>query len=80
MNHEEKLKIAVRNTVEVVTLEELSKLLVENPKPKGYIGFEPSGLIHIGWLVWMYKVKDLVDIGVDFYILELLGTHILMIS
>ena len=70
MNHEEKLKIAVRNTVEVVTLEELSKLLVENPKPKGYIGFEPSGLIHIGWLVWMYKVKDLVDIGVDFYILE----------
>jgi tyrosyl-tRNA synthetase len=70
MSSEERLKIATRNTVEVVTLEELKKLLEESTKIKGYIGFEPSGLVHIGWLVWMYKVKDLVDIGVDFYILE----------
>jgi len=70
MSPEERLKIATRNTVEVVTLEELKKLLEESTKIKGYIGFEPSGLVHIGWLVWMYKVKDLVDIGVDFYILE----------
>jgi tyrosyl-tRNA synthetase len=70
MSPEERLKIATRNTVEVVTLEELKKLLEESSKIKGYIGFEPSGLVHIGWLVWMYKVKDLVDIGVDFYVLE----------
>lgn len=70
MELEEKLRTALRNTVEVVTKEELAKLLSEVERPKGYIGYEPSGLVHIGWLTWMYKVKDLVDIGVDFYILE----------
>ncbi|MEM4101507.1 MAG: tyrosine--tRNA ligase, partial [Desulfurococcaceae archaeon] len=67
---QEKLKVATRNTVEVVTVEELSNLLLEGEKPRGYIGFEPSGLVHVGWLVWMLKVKDLVELGVDFYILE----------
>ncbi|MEM4976710.1 MAG: tyrosine--tRNA ligase, partial [Desulfurococcaceae archaeon] len=67
---QEKLKVATRNTVEVVTVEELSKLLLEGEKPRGYLGFEPSGLVHVGWLVWMLKVKDLVELGVDFYILE----------
>ncbi|MEM1804009.1 MAG: tyrosine--tRNA ligase [Desulfurococcaceae archaeon] len=67
---QEKLKVATRNTVEVVTVEELSNLLLEGEKPRGYLGFEPSGLVHVGWLVWMLKVKDLVELGVDFYILE----------
>jgi len=70
MNIEKKLEVAVRNTIEVITREELAKLLVERERVKGYIGFEPSGLIHIGWLVWMFKVRDLVDLGVEFYILE----------
>jgi tyrosyl-tRNA synthetase len=70
MDVEEKLDKVLRNTVEVVTREELGELLASNPKPRGYIGFEPSGLVHIGWLVWMYKVKDLVEAGVDFYVLE----------
>lgn len=67
---EEKLAKAMRNAVEVVTREELAKILAEKERPKGYLGFEPSGLVHIGWLVWMFKVKDLVDVGVEFYILE----------
>ncbi|MEM0003716.1 MAG: tyrosine--tRNA ligase [Desulfurococcaceae archaeon] len=70
MNIDEKINIATRNTIEVITVEELTKLLFEKDKPRGYIGFEPSGLVHVGWLVWMYKVKDLVDVGVDFYVLE----------
>jgi len=37
---------------------------------KGYIGYEPSGIIHIGWLIWMRKVKDLVEAGIDFTVLE----------
>jgi len=70
MDLEKKLEIITNNTVEVVTREDLVKLLVEKEKPRGYLGFEPSGLVHIGWLVWMFKVKDLVDVGVEFYVLE----------
>jgi tyrosyl-tRNA synthetase len=70
MDVEKKIDIVVRNTIEVVTKEELVKLLIEREKIRGYIGFEPSGLIHIGWLVWMFKVRDLIDLGVEFYILE----------
>lgn len=70
MEHTTRVEKAVRNTVEVVTREELENLLATVEKPRGYIGFEPSGLVHIGWLVWMFKVRDLVDIGVEFNVLE----------
>jgi len=70
MEIDEKLRLAMRNTLEVVTPEELRKVFEEKEHPRGYIGFEPSGLVHVGWLVWMFKVRDLVRAGVDFYILE----------
>ncbi|MBC7128806.1 MAG: tyrosine--tRNA ligase [Thermoplasmatales archaeon] len=61
----EKIK---RNLKEVVTIEELEKIVKKEDK-KGYIGFEPSGLVHLGWLMCADKIKDLVDAGFDFYIL-----------
>jgi tyrosyl-tRNA synthetase len=67
---EERLQLITRNTLEIVTLEDLKARLETNDKLKGYLGFEPSGLAHVGWLVWMFKVKDLVEAGVDFIILE----------
>jgi len=67
---EERLEKITRNTVEVVTIDDLRVLLETNSKIRGYIGFEPSGLIHIGWLIWMSKVKDLIDAGVEFTVLE----------
>lgn len=70
MSPEERLHLAARNTVEVVTRDELKRILEENPRPRGYLGFEPSGLVHVGWLVWMFKVRDLVKAGLDFYVLE----------
>ncbi len=70
MNIEQIVENIVSNTVEVVTVEELKKIFEEKKKPRGYIGYEPSGLVHIGWLVWMNKVKDLVNAGVDFMVLE----------
>ncbi len=70
MDINEKIELITRNTLEVVTLEDLKRKLESEEKIRGYLGFEPSGLAHIGWLVWMYKVKDLVDAGVDFIILE----------
>jgi len=70
MEIDEKLRLVARNTLEVVTPEELRRVFEEKEHPRGYIGFEPSGLVHVGWLVWMFKVRDLVRAGVDFYILE----------
>ncbi len=64
------LDLVVRNTVEIVTMEELMEAFESGRRLKGYIGYEPSGLVHVGWLVWMFKVADLVEAGVDFTILE----------
>ena len=70
MDVDRRLELISRNTVEVVTREELREKLESGVKLKGYIGYEPSGIVHIGWLVWIFKVKDLVDAGVDFTVLE----------
>ena len=67
---DEKLHLITRNLVEIVTLDELREKLETGEKLKGYIGYEPSGLVHVGWLVWMLKVKDLIDAGIDFTVLE----------
>ncbi len=67
---EERLNLIARNTVEIVTLDDLRERLESGGKLKGYIGYEPSGVVHIGWLVWMYKVRDMVEAGVDFRVLE----------
>lgn len=69
MNVEDKIKIISRNTAEIVTVEELKKKLEENQKLRGYIGFEPSGLFHIGWLIWAQKLKDLIEAGIDMSVL-----------
>ncbi len=67
-NIDKLLSLITRNTAEIVTLEELKKVLAEK-RPRAYIGFEPSGLFHIGWLIWANKVKDLIEAGVEFYLL-----------
>jgi len=59
---EEKVRVVLRNTEEVITVDELRQL-IETGGGKGYLGFEPSGIFHVGWLIWAYKFKDLVDVG-----------------
>ncbi|MCY0883229.1 MAG: tyrosine--tRNA ligase, partial [Acidianus infernus] len=66
---EDKLSLITRNVEEIVTLDDLKKKLENNEKLKGYIGFEPSGLFHIGWLIWAQKVKDLSNAGVNMTLL-----------
>ncbi len=54
----------MRNVEEVITLEEFENTLKGNPK--GYVGLEPSGRVHLGTgLIIGNKVKDLMDNGVD---------------
>jgi tyrosyl-tRNA synthetase len=65
MDAEERFDLLARNTEEIVTAEELKSILATNPSPKSYIGFEPSGLVHLGWVICANKVRDLVDTGFD---------------
>ena len=64
----DKLEKITSNTEEVVTVEELKKALSKD-RPKGYIGFEPSGTVHIGWIICTKKIKDFIECGFDFTVL-----------
>jgi len=66
MNTEERLALIKRNTEEILTEEDLKKLIDNKEKLKHYIGFEISGKIHLGTgLACMSKVKDFMDAGID---------------
>lgn len=62
------LTLATRNTVEVVTEEEL-KALLDRPQKRVYAGYEPSGEIHLGHLVTIQKLVDLQKAGFEVTIL-----------
>jgi tyrosyl-tRNA synthetase len=64
----EKLERLTINTEEVVTIEEL-KTVLNKPNPKAYIGFEPSGVVHLGWKICTNKIKDFLACGFDFTVL-----------
>ena len=70
MNQEEALALLLRNTEEVVTREEAIALLAKTGPKKAYIGYEPSGLFHIGQgLITSQKIKDLTALGFEVNIL-----------
>lgn len=67
MDTEQRLNLVTRNTAEVLTPTEIRKILETRTRPKAYIGFEPSGLMHIGiGLVCARKIRDFVEAGFDF--------------
>lgn len=68
MDVEERYALIARNTEEIITPEDLMEVLRSKAYPTGYIGFEPSGLVHIGWMVTAQKVKDFVDAGFTFIV------------
>lgn len=64
--------LLTRNTAEVVTAEEANALaasLAAGEVRKGYIGFEPSGRVHLGWKITADKLTDLVAAGVKMKVL-----------
>ncbi|WAC05037.1 MAG: tyrosine--tRNA ligase [Methanoregula sp.] len=60
--------LATRNTVEVVTEDDLRSLL-KKPGKKVYAGYEPSGEIHLGHLVTVNKLVDMQAAGFDVVVL-----------
>lgn len=66
MTNEEKLELIGRNTEEVLTRQELTRLISGGEPLKHYIGFEISGKVHLGTgIATMMKVRDFVDAGVQ---------------
>ncbi len=69
MNITDKINLISRNTVEIVTENELKDLLESTKSPKVYIGYEPSGEIHLGHLMTINKLLDLKEAGFEVVIL-----------
>lgn len=61
-------ELVVRNAVEVVTEEEVKARI----GGRAYVGYEPVWPVHVGWLVWLYKARDLVEAGFEVVLLEAL--------
>jgi tyrosyl-tRNA synthetase len=68
MNTMDKLEIVLQNIEEIVTIPEL-KIVLEKTKPRAYIGFEPSGTVHLGWKICTNKIKDFLKVGFEFTVL-----------
>lgn len=60
--------LVTRNVEEIVTDDELDEVIAQDEKT-AYIGFEPSGTAHLGWLICARKIRDLQDAGFDVTIL-----------
>ena len=73
MTDSESMKILERNVEEIITREELKETLESKSKSKlrAYVGFEPSGSVHIGHLPIINKLRELQRIG--FHIIVLLA-------
>jgi len=63
MDGEKRFELIIRNTEEVITKEELKKLLQEKKKPSVYLGTAITGRPHIGYFVWVLKLSDFLKAG-----------------
>lgn len=69
MDTEERLNLIKRNTLEIITVEELKNLLDEGKPLSVYIGRAPTGSIHLGHLVALGKLFDFEKAGIHTKIL-----------
>ncbi len=59
----DKLELIKRNVQEIVTEDELKELLEKKEHPTAYVGYEPSGKIHMGHVLTVNKLLDLQEAG-----------------
>lgn len=69
MDIEERIALVKRNAEEIVTEEELRQLLETKDKPVAYVGYEPSGEIHLGHMLTVNKLMDLQKAGFQIIVL-----------
>src|SRR3989344_738620 len=63
MEFNKRLELIKRNTVEIISEDEMRELLRKNKKPVVYCGYEPSGNIHLGHFVTLSKILDFEKSG-----------------
>lgn len=63
MNIDERLALITRNCQEIVTEEELRKLLKAKKQPVVYLGTAITGRPHIAYFVWVLKLADFIKAG-----------------
>ena len=68
MDHAERRRLVGRNTAEIVTDEELDGLLADDD-PTVYIGYAPTGEMHIGHFTTIRKLADFLRADLDVTVL-----------
>ncbi|APX96683.1 tyrosine--tRNA ligase [Natronorubrum daqingense] len=61
--------LITRNAEEVVTDEEVRALATDSEGKRAYVGYEPSGVLHLGHLLTANKLIDLQDAGMEVVVL-----------
>lgn len=62
---EDRKELITRNTAEIIKDEELDEIL-DRDDPTAYIGYAPTGMMHIGHFTTVRKIADFIDAGFDF--------------
>ncbi|HVO77970.1 MAG TPA: tyrosine--tRNA ligase [Methanomassiliicoccales archaeon] len=68
MDAQARYELVAGNAEEIVTPEELRELLSQKSYPRAYVGFEPSGLVHAGWMIVASKITDFVKADFHFIV------------
>jgi len=63
MDINEKVRLIVRNTAEIVTEEELRNLLKNKKNPAVYLGTAITGRPHVAYFLWVLKLADFLKAG-----------------
>lgn len=59
----DRFELVKRNTEEIVTEEGLRSIIDSGGSPSAYVGYEPSGNIHLGHLITVNKLIDMQQAG-----------------
>jgi tyrosyl-tRNA synthetase len=69
MDLEARIELVERNVSEVITRQELRELLDSKVHPGAYVGYEPSGRVHLGHMLTINKLRDLQEAGFEITVL-----------
>ncbi len=66
MNAQEQLALVCEHTEEVVSTAELEELFSAKKAPHAYMGFAPTGRMHVGHMIPIRKIADFLKAGCKF--------------
>ncbi|MAG52736.1 MAG: tyrosine--tRNA ligase [Nanoarchaeota archaeon] len=77
MASKDRFELIKRNTQEITTEGELKKLLELKKHPTAYVGYAPTGKLHVGHLIPLLKIADFLEAGFKFkFLIANLHAHL----